>query len=660
MSVPTTISELINQINTYIIPNNNRDITAQEMQDILIGNANILNGVSSSYVNTKELVTSTSSSFNQRINNLSLSFNTYTASINIYTSSINNYTESINIYTSSINNYTQSINIYTSSINNYTSSINTTASFNAFTASINLYTQSLNAYTASANNAIVVTKSNLDLLIISSSLASGSKYFISDRGDRGLLFEAISSNELSRTGIRFMLCPTYYGSGSYSGSNWIGVWNISRSVNINDLTIWGGLVWKNINGTIGTNTNDYFLTASSWLMISKSSFSNGEYIQKQFGVSYDVTNDWIEYQWDNNRNLFGISYANKNLEGLPFNPVDVSDWNLPSAGRYFYDNVCVGVWNNSNGSIYNNTSKGRISNNSNRGDIYYNSNNHNGISFNSNNGSIAWNFNQGAIESNSNNGLIWNNGCRDQISGNKNNGQINGNVNAGSIINNVNNGYINNNSNIGYISSNSNIGNIYSNNNKSNIYINKNSGSIYNNNNTGVIQNNSNTGSIYANNNNGVIQNNTGIGSIYNNNLYGDILSKVLTGNLHDLTLISGSTTFVDQVFLNNLNISASFLDYFKSSSLNTGSHTLYRTLTSSYQSNFTDYVLISGSNLRAGRVIAVWTSNTSSYIESSTYDIGNTSNVTLNVEITGSNAVLNINIINTNGWTIKGTVKNI
>jgi hypothetical protein len=330
------------------------------------------------------------------------------------------------------------------------------------------------------------TFAEITALIASSGLVAGSFYKITDRGDRWLLFQAVSTNQLATDGQRLMLCAADYAieTDSY-GNNWIGVWNDTKSVVADDLTIWGGLAWKNLTGAIGTAVDDVTLDAVNWVVVPKASFTNNEYIEMQFGVQYDWTNDFAVKQWDNKNNVFVYSLD----WGDSYNNCDISDWNFATSGNALFSNHCRGIYNNSN--------NGNIDNNSNNGGIYDNSN-FGDIDNNSNTGNIDNNSNTGNIDNNSNNGNIDNNSNNGGIYDNSNNGGIYSNSNVGSISDNSNNGGIYSNSNVGSISANSNNGGIYDNSNFGDIYNNSNNGEIYNNSNNGHILNNSNNGHILS------------------------------------------------------------------------------------------------------------------------------------------------------------------
>jgi hypothetical protein len=293
-----------------------------------------------------------------------------------------------------------------------------------------------------------ITKSELDTLISGAGLEEGLQYNITDRGIR---LTAISTTKFNPDGLRTMLCPADYAihEDTY-GNNWIGVWNANRTPSEDDLTIWGGLVWKNLTGSVGTKVDDFSLDADNWVVIPKESFTNHEYVSMIFNVNYDIVDDWVVKQWDTKGNEFGMDKTSFKWwwSDTP-NLIDACDWNYSSSGNVFFGNKCQFVFNNS--------CTGNIIMNINYGFIYENSNID--IIENRNRGDI-WNNSNTKILNNRNNGSISNNSCL-QINNNCNNGVIDNNNFNGNISNNNNNGSINNNIGGTYdISSNINNGNI--------------------------------------------------------------------------------------------------------------------------------------------------------------------------------------------------------
>jgi hypothetical protein len=77
------------------------------------------------------------------------------------------------------------------------------------------------------------------------------------------------------------------------------------------------------------------------------------------------------------------------------------------------------------------------------------------------------------------------------------------------------------------------------------------------------------------------------------------------------------------------------------------------------YSAAFFDYYIKNGSNLRAGRVYAVHNGTNVEFTETSTADLGNTSGVTLGVDLSGENIRL-LATATTDNWIIKSLVTGI
>lgn len=96
-----------------------------------------------------------------------------------------------------------------------------------------------------------------------------------------------------------------------------------------------------------------------------------------------------------------------------------------------------------------------------------------------------------------------------------------------------------------------------------------------------------------------------------------------------------------------------------KNTDVDTGTEAVATVSTTLYDGAFFDYVIkdSTGGSLRAGTVTAVWSAPEIQYTETSTSDIGDTSGVTLAVEITGSDAHLRATTT-TDNWNIKAFVR--
>jgi hypothetical protein len=290
-------------------------------------------------------------------------------------------------------------------------------------------------------NIIERTYSQITTLIGLSGLKVGAIYKITDRGDRGIFLKAITNNKLSNHGNHLMLCPFSYGALG----NWRGIfkyWDVFNNAEeiyeINDHVIWGGYVWKNLNGNTGNSQSQLELNAN-WEKILKSNYQNDEYKELLFDIVYDFINDRILEQSDKYANTVYFNNFNEP------NYIDNSDWNQCEIYR-IRNNKCNGFFNNfATGGVicFDNVVLGLIAGNSTAVIAYNQCNsitNNRGIDGVSYCSEITYNK---CMD-------IDNNEVSEKISKNSNNGSIINNVNVLTIINNRNNGDINNNTGNGY------------------------------------------------------------------------------------------------------------------------------------------------------------------------------------------------------------------
>lgn len=134
-----------------------------------------------------------------------------------------------------------------------------------------------------------------------------------------------------------------------------------------------------------------------------------------------------------------------------------------------------------------------------------------------------------------------------------------------------------------------------------------------------------------------------------------NINDSVQSGSFVDLSTdqnISGSKTFTG-----TLNIGSSSLEYNLNESVDSTTEVISSIQTGSHSSAFFDYVITDGSSLRAGTIISGWLGDVITYAETSTQDIGDTSDVYLEPILSGSNVNLQATTI-TDSWSIKTVSK--
>ena len=95
-------------------------------------------------------------------------------------------------------------------------------------------------------------------------------------------------------------------------------------------------------------------------------------------------------------------------------------------------------------------------------------------------------------------------------------------------------------------------------------------------------------------------------------------------------------------------------------STANTGITKIYTVPTSSYDGMYVDYTIRSGSNARAGQLIALWSGSSVNYTEVSASQFGSTTtqfvfgfNISASLMLLSGSAT-------TNGWTVKTIIRSI
>jgi hypothetical protein len=135
-----------------------------------------------------------------------------------------------------------------------------------------------------------------------------------------------------------------------------------------------------------------------------------------------------------------------------------------------------------------------------------------------------------------------------------------------------------------------------------------------------------------------------------------------LSGSLFSVNDISG--TPVLNVFSDSTTLMGNFQDPMlittaKTVQTNSGSFVVYSLPTASYDTAFFEYSIRSGSNARAGTIMAIQSGSAVNFTETTTTDFGSTSAVSFAVVVTGSNMALTGS--STSGaWTTKCIVRGI
>jgi hypothetical protein len=135
-----------------------------------------------------------------------------------------------------------------------------------------------------------------------------------------------------------------------------------------------------------------------------------------------------------------------------------------------------------------------------------------------------------------------------------------------------------------------------------------------------------------------------------------------LSGSLFSVNDISGLP--IMEVFSDNTTLMGSYQDPMlitttKLVTTASGAFTLYSLPTASYDTAFFEYSIRSGSNARAGSIMAMQLGSTVNFTETTTTDFGLTSGFGFTVQVAGANMILT-GSATTSGWTIKTIVRGI
>jgi hypothetical protein len=139
-------------------------------------------------------------------------------------------------------------------------------------------------------------------------------------------------------------------------------------------------------------------------------------------------------------------------------------------------------------------------------------------------------------------------------------------------------------------------------------------------------------------------------------------INDSLSGSLFSVNDISGLPIL--EVFSDNTTLIGDYQDPMlittkKVTMTNSGSFVVYSLPTASYDTAFFDYSIKSGSNARAGQIMAIQSGASVNFTETTTTDFGNTTAVSFTVIVSGSNMILTGSAA-TGSWTIKSIIRGL
>jgi hypothetical protein len=203
--------------------------------------------------------------------------------------------------------------LYTDSISgcspiNFLSEGNFTQGISATTITANTISATTYLGISLSSTLTIVTYSEITGLTSTGSLIPGNFYMITDAdpnlysGGTNIILQAISYSGLSLQGQGIFYTPPY--DKNVVGFN---VWYSGGTYIATDKVFWGGYVWENINGNVGTSLDIYTLDLTEWNFIP---YDTTNYNVSIDTIEYDYSNDAIIYRKDKYDNEVSTSYGN--------------------------------------------------------------------------------------------------------------------------------------------------------------------------------------------------------------------------------------------------------------------------------------------------------------------------------------------------------------
>jgi len=125
-------------------------------------------------------------------------------------------------------------------------------------------------------------------------------------------------------------------------------------------------------------------------------------------------------------------------------------------------------------------------------------------------------------------------------------------------------------------------------------------------------------------------------------------------------TVTLGNTSITKTQLRGDVLVDTAILSNQENTDVDTGTETVAEISTTDFTAAFFDYVIKNGANVRAGTVYACHDGSSNvEHSETSTNDLGDTSGVTLSVDISGGNIRLRATTTSDN-WSIKSLVRGI
>ena len=135
--------------------------------------------------------------------------------------------------------------------------------------------------------------------------------------------------------------------------------------------------------------------------------------------------------------------------------------------------------------------------------------------------------------------------------------------------------------------------------------------------------------------------------------------TKVMTVNSNGRVGIGIANPTEKLEVVGNILITAALLSNQDNTDVDTGTETVANVAIATYTAAFFDFVIKKGTNVRSGTVYACHDDTTVEFTETSTQDLGDTSDVTLSVDISGGNMRL-LATVTSDDWSVKSLIRAI
>ena len=128
---------------------------------------------------------------------------------------------------------------------------------------------------------------------------------------------ALEDNKLDTFGTGIFYTPKYKD---------FPIWKSTSSYGVGDGVIWGGCLWTNNNGNVGSAIDDYQLDSTEWELRT---FNEDNYNVSWDKIKYDIVNDKITYR--NEKNINEVSFNSQELIKIQnvtgdYCPIEAFQW----------------------------------------------------------------------------------------------------------------------------------------------------------------------------------------------------------------------------------------------------------------------------------------------------------------------------------------------